>query len=99
MYGASTSEQKEATIVSYSEDLFNQAKSKMLSDFKKAITDAEALREAAPDPGGDGAAAVPETLEEKSGISGASQEQAPRAPIGAAVESAVSTDIPVHDGP
>lgn len=84
--------------MSYSEDQFNQAKSKMLSDFKKAIADAEELRNAAPDPAGNGAAAVPTNPDVKSRGAGAIPEDASRASEGMAVETATTADGRVHDG-
>lgn len=84
--------------MSYTEDLFNQAKSKMLSDFKKAITDAEALRKAAPDLAGDGAAAVPTNPEGKLGGASATPEEAYRACDGEAAETTATADGRVHDG-
>ena len=49
--------------MSHAEEEYNRAKSKMLSDFKQAITDAETLREA--ETSGDGSAAGEATVEEK----------------------------------
>ena len=49
--------------MSYAEEEYNLAKSKMLSDFKKAINDAEALREA--EAAGGEFAADEATVEEK----------------------------------
>ena len=52
--------------MSHAEEEYNRAKSKMLSDFKQAITDAEELREA--ETSGDGDAADKATVEEKPAV-------------------------------
>ena len=51
----------------YTVDEFNHAKSKMLGNFNKAISDAAALREAAAEVSGDGSAAARTSVEEKLG--------------------------------
>lgn len=85
--------------MSFTVDGFNLAKSKMLNEFNKAITEAEELRKSATEVSGDGPAAVPGIVEEKSGSTGARPEDASRASDGAAAETAATTDGCVHDGP
>lgn len=50
---------------------FNRAKSRMLGDFNKAISDAAELRDAAAEAAGEGIAAARVEIEEKPGSAGA----------------------------
>ena len=72
MTGAFKSEIEETTIMGFTVDGFNRAKSKMLSDFNKAIADAEELRKAETAVSDEGSATARATVEEKSGGAGAS---------------------------
>jgi hypothetical protein len=75
------SETGETTIMGFTVDGFNRAKSRMLSDFNKAITDADALRKLETDtPGGD-PAATQVIIGKKPEAAGASHAEASPAAI------------------
>lgn len=81
--------------MSYTADGHNRAKSKMLSDFNQAISDAAELREAAAEIPSDGSAAAQTSPVENVGGATADLAEASRA----AGETAAATDVGVHDNP
>jgi hypothetical protein len=68
--------------MTYKEDKHNQAKSDMLGEFNRAITDAEDLRKAALQPADDAAAAAREISGGKAAGAGTGPADATQAPAG-----------------
>lgn len=85
--------------MSYTVDGHNRAKSKMLSEFDKAISDAAELREAATEVSGESVAVARAKCEEKSGSAGARPADASQAAVETAGETAAVADDCVHDSP
>ena len=78
----------------YTVEGFDRAKSEMLSDFNKAISDAAALREAAVEVSGDGSSAARTSVEEKLGSAEARPADASLAAAGTAAETTTAADLP-----